>query len=216
LPENGWLKLDYVTAPPVQGFLIYVHLRKGYLLMSDPTTTAELLARIRQVQESAAKAVNETSAAQFFATNGAVWSAADYFKHLLLSVKPFVKALERSPEKLKAMLGQSSRPSRSYSEVVAAYKQRLAEGIRAEDFDAVVPTTFRVPDGTPDEKSYLVEVWNDAHERLYGALESWTEADLDSTQVPHPAIGMLNVREMLYFTLHHNTLHWNDMQQAGV
>jgi hypothetical protein len=181
--------------------------------LSEPRTKDAILANLGLLQETVARMVSGFPTQQFFTKTGDAWSAADYFKHMLLSLKPFVKGVERTPEKLKAMFGEASQPSRSYHEVNAAYMKRLAEGIRAEDYEAVTPATFRLPEGTSDEKSTLVEVWNDAHTRLFRVIDAWTEADLDTVQIPHPALGMVTVREMLYFTLLHNTLHSRDIQQ---
>ncbi len=60
-----------------------------------------------------------------------------------------------------------------------------------------------------------MQTWNESNQRLFDALQNWEEADLDRYQVPHPAIGPITMREMLFFTLHHNSLHWRDIQQAG-
>ena len=41
-------------------------------------------------------------------------------------------------------------------------------------------------------------------------VENWKESDLDKYVLPHPLLGKISLREMLYFTdfhiLHHNTL----------
>lgn len=42
---------------------------------------------------------------------------------------------------------------------------------------------------------------------LRGALEQWSEADLDRVRMPHPILGPLTVREMLFFTLYHDGHH---------
>lgn len=39
------------------------------------------------------------------------------------------------------------------------------------------------------------------------ALEGWSERDLDRIRMPHPILGMLTTREMLFFTLYHNRHH---------
>ena len=35
----------------------------------------------------------------------------------------------------------------------------------------------------------------------------WSEKKLDRYQAPHPALGKLTIREMLYFTIFHNVHH---------
>jgi hypothetical protein len=43
---------------------------------------------------------------------------------------------------------------------------------------------------------------------LARALEHWTEMDLDRCRLPHPLLGKITVREMLFFTLYHYEHHW--------
>jgi hypothetical protein len=102
-----------------------------------------------------------------------------------------------------------------YSNLVAAYQARLDQGIRAEDYDGVMPTTFRLPEGVDNLQAYLVGLWNEAHERLFAGLAAWSEADLDEVAILHPAMGTISVREMLYFTIFHNNLHWGDIRVAS-
>jgi len=178
-------------------------------------TKAEMAEQLRQVQQGVAESARALTPAQFHQHSGDAWAAADYLTHLILSVKPFAKAMSLPAERVVSLFGQSDRPSRTYAEVVALYDVRLAEGIRAEDNPPVVPTSYRFPDGIDDQQTYLVETWLEGNERLISALDQWDEADLDKYLLPHPAIGMITLREMLYFTIHHNHMHWRDIQQAG-
>jgi uncharacterized damage-inducible protein DinB len=38
-------------------------------------------------------------------------------------------------------------------------------------------------------------------------IDAWEEDQLDEAQLPHPIIGKITVREMLFFTIHHNLRH---------
>lgn len=183
--------------------------------MSDPQTKQEISEQLARIQEYVTADIRRMTEAQFCNGSAKSWSAADYLKHLLLSIKPMTKAMGFPAAVLEKQFDRSGRPSRTYAEVVSAYKKRLDEGIRAEDFDRVVPIFYRFPEGTTDEKAYLIDSWNETHQRLVAATEAWSEADLDSLQIPHPAVGMLTLREMLFFTIYHNTLHWHDMQHAA-
>jgi len=113
------------------------------------------------------------------------------------------------------MFGLSEQPSRSYSEVVAAYKKRLDEGIRAEDFSPVTPVTYRFPDGVTDTRGYLLQSWDESNAKLIDGAARRSEAELDRLQLPHPALGTITLREILFFTIFHNDLHWHDIQHAG-
>jgi hypothetical protein len=183
--------------------------------MSDPQTKQEIIEQLASVQTHVTTDIGRMSEAQFCNGSAESWSAADYLKHLLLSIKPMTKAMGFPAEVLEKQFDRSGRPSRTYAEVMSAYKKRLDEGIRAEDYDRVVPVFYRFPEGTTDERAYLVQSWNETHQRLITETQGWSEDDLDSLQMPHPAVGMITLREMLFFTIFHNTLHWHDMQHAA-
>jgi hypothetical protein len=174
-----------------------------------------IIEALQQTQVELSDTVQALSAEQFAAAQGESWAASGYLKHLILSNKPFVKGLNLPKEKLGAMFGESTSGSRSYDDLFAVYKGRLSEGIRAENFEKVTPDFYRLPEGITDEKAYFVDTWNETHERLYAALENWEESDLDRYQMPHPAIGNITIREMLYFTIFHNRLHLNDIREVS-
>lgn len=182
--------------------------------MHDPQTKADLVAQLAQVQQQISSSVAQMTPEQFNAGTAEEWSAAGYLKHLILSVKPLAKALQLPPERLREMFGTPDHPSRSYAEFTALYNQRLADGVRAEDMDRVVPTFYRFPEGVTDEKAYLLETWDESNRRLLDAVAQWDEGALDSYQLPHPALGMVTLREMLFFTVHHNMMHSRDIERV--
>jgi hypothetical protein len=182
--------------------------------MNSPYTKSEIADQLVRIQLGLTETIQSASDEQLSRGTTESWSAADYVKHLILSVKPFAKGLNLPPDQMRSMFGSPDRPSRDYDGVVAAYKARLAAGIRAEDYPAVTPVVYRMPEDAPSLREYLVETWNDSNDRLLSALNKWNEADLDVYQLPHPAVNLLTLREMLFFTIYHNTLHWNDARQA--
>jgi hypothetical protein len=183
--------------------------------MRDPQTKADLVEQLSRVHHTITGLIDGMSPAQFtYEANGA-WSAAGYLKHLILSVKPLAKAMALPPAQLQSMFGQPDRPSMSYAELVFTYHNGLARGIRAEDYPQITPVSYRMPEGVADEQQYLRDTWDDANQRLMAALEPWDEDALDTHQIPHPALNLLTLREMLFFTVYHNTLHGEDMRRAA-
>jgi uncharacterized damage-inducible protein DinB len=183
--------------------------------MSDPQNKGDIVEYIAEIQHGLTNDIARISYAQFNVGTAKSWSASDYLKHLLLSTKLVAKGMGLPADVLQSRFDLSGRNSRSYAEVVQAYKKRLDEGIRAEDFDRVVPTSYRFPEGITDERGYLVESWNETNQCLVNATQHWSEGELDTLQMPHAAIGTVTLREMLFFTIFHNTLHWHDIQHAG-
>jgi hypothetical protein len=181
----------------------------------DPQTKADLLEQLSRVHHSITDLIDGLSPIQFAREREDSWSAAGYLKHLILSVKPLAKALALPPAQLQSMFGQPDRPSMSYAELVSTYHTGLSKGIRAEDYPQITPASYRMPEGVTDEKQYLRDTWDDANNRLIAALEQWDDAALDTHQIPHPALNLLTLREMLFFTVYHNSLHGEDMRRAS-
>jgi hypothetical protein len=140
------------------------------------------------------------------------WCAAEYLLHLILSVRPTGKAVSFPPEKLTELFGEPDHASRSYDAFVALYQQALANGVRAQQAPGVMP---HLPEDVPDLKGHLLAEWDRYSRRLNEAVPNWSEAALDACGIPHPAVGMLTVREMLFFTVHHNRHHLGDIQTVA-
>lgn len=131
------------------------------------------------------------------------WSPAEHTLHLVTSVNAVAKGLTYPKWLIRLRFGKSP-GSGSYADLVATYQGRLAAGGRATG--RWVPPSD-VPEDREAGKSHLLERWQRAGKRLMDGLEGWTEKDLDRLCFPHPLIGKLTVREMLFFTRYHNLHH---------
>jgi len=126
------------------------------------------------------------------------WSPAQQGEHLVKSVRPVAMALGLPRFILPLLFGKANRPSRSYDELVAKYKGKLADGGRASSpyipgVATRVRTTCRRLDKTV--------------RRLNRRVERFSELQLDTLVLPHPLMGKLTLREMLYFTAYHAQHH---------
>ncbi len=98
--------------------------------------------------------------------------------------------------------------SRSYGDLVERYQAVLAHGGKAGRF---TPSPGRPPADLRSWQRGLVAECALGVAGLGRAVSSWSEADLDRCRLPHPLLGKLTVREMLFFTLYHYEHH-----RAGV
>jgi hypothetical protein len=174
-----------------------------------------IVAALNDVSQSVSADLAAMTPAQFEHSVPPEWSASGYLKHLLLSVKPFVRGLGVPKLVLAGMFGKSQHPPMTYQALTEDYQRRVNEGVRAEDFSDVTPNVFRMPADLPDAKAYLSAQWDKANAELVAALGHWTEDQLDQHQLPHPAIGAISVRSMLFFTVYHNRLHAQDIRRVG-
>ena len=60
---------------------------------------------------------------------------------------------------------------------------------------------------TTSDRSTILARLAQANDELQKAITRWSEADLDRYQLPHPLLGKLTVREMLFFTVYHQHHH---------
>jgi hypothetical protein len=138
---------------------------------------------------------------QFFAAlEGDKWSVAEHLQHLYLTARPVARVMG-GPRAFLAQFGQANQPSRSYEQLQAAYKNGLAAtGIKA-------PANMSARPDDLTDRAALVERYAQAHQAVADSLANWTEEELETCQIPHPAIGMLTAREMAYFTAFHVDHH---------
>lgn len=135
---------------------------------------------------------------QFFAPYGVKWSMALQLMHLTRSVKPLNQALSTSKLLLRIRFGRPKRKSMSYEGIVARYKE------------AEIPAVTGFEPTLPDEplRDVITDSFKKHHATLLRLLdEKWEDDNLDDYQVPHPAMGKLTIREMLYFMIHHLRHH---------
>jgi hypothetical protein len=137
---------------------------------------------------------------QFEATPNGKWSAGQNLDHLILAIKPLQLAYGLPKFALTILFGKTNRPSRTYDELVTKYKTKLAAGGKASK-------PFIPPKINFEKKDELIKKYNDQKQKLISKIEKQSEADLDKYILPHPLLGKVTLREMLYFTIHHNEHH---------
>jgi hypothetical protein len=141
---------------------------------------------------------------RFLAPIGDAWSPAENVRHLTKSIRAVNVGLRLPRWVLWFAFRRPSRPSRNYTEMRDIYLARLAEGVTAGRFS---PDARPAPTDPESERRRIMEYHRIAIEELVTRLLAWPDHALDRRNLPHPALGTLTVREMLYFTLYHNRHH---------
>lgn len=166
-------------------------------------TRDEILGKLDSVQAESAAYWSAFDAPVFFAKLGEAWSPAENVRHLVKSIRPVTKALRLPRIVLRVMFGKSRRESVTYDALVERYRGVLEAGGKAGKF---APS----PREEQDPAAWRAEILAqhaEANRALRAAIGRWSERALDSYQMPHPLLGKLTVREMLYFTLYHQLHH---------
>lgn len=134
------------------------------------------------------------------ASRNGKWTPAQHLEHILRGVRPVALAVRLPRWLLRWWFGKPNRPPRDYDAIVARYTEKLAAGGRA--FGVFVPPA--VP-ATKVER--IAGSLRKTVHSLTRCVDGWSEHDLDTVLLPHPLLGKLTVREMLYFTIYHVRHH---------
>ncbi|MGH7601660.1 MAG: DinB family protein, partial [bacterium] len=76
-----------------------------------------------------------------------------------------------------------------------------------------VPAVEEKPVDFEQAKQGVLRKWDEVSDRLMGILQRWDENSLDKYLLPHPLMGKLTIREMLFFTLYHDVHHVNNVRK---
>ncbi len=172
--------------------------------VSEPFTGEELARDFLAVSAWGTALWQSLALEDFFSAADGAWSPADHLRHLVKSNRPVARALELPRPVLLLRFGFTRRASRSYSALRDTYREALSAGLRAGRF---TPSPLPSARQTGAERTRAVEQWSDTLTALRLATRKWSEGALSRLRLPHPGLGLLTVREMLLFTLYHNTHH---------
>lgn len=132
-------------------------------------------------------------------TNGK-WTAGQQLDHLYRSVAAVKMALSLPKFIIKLIVGKANRPSKEYDVLVDKYKLKLGQGGSASGRYLPKPVE-------PGEKKHLADKLLRTINRICKKLDRYDEKELDFYILPHPLLGKLTLREMLYFTIYHAAHH---------
>jgi hypothetical protein len=136
------------------------------------------------------------------------WSTAQHLLHLMVSVKTATAAYALPKFLVRWIGGKPNRPSHTYDQLVAEYRQKLAEGIKLKSRYLPRP----VKPGT--KKDDLVNNWRQFTTIYLQALKkNWPDKKLDEYIVKHPVLGKITLRELCYFTIYNMDHHLQSVKK---
>lgn len=141
--------------------------------------------------------IRQSGGDAFYQKKDEKWSVAQNIQHLILSVKPLNFAFTL-PNFALLFFGKLNRDPRNYEEMVGKYHQKLVEG--------AVSTEQFTPKDEDSNKEEIMKQFRTVNDTFLKKIDEFSEQDLDKYLLPHPLLGKLTLREMLYFTIYH-TLH---------
>lgn len=165
--------------------------------MTKPELIKKLISNHQQFAAYISKLDDQDFA---FSLNNEKWSAGQQADHICRSLSP-LKMLLRFPKWLvRSVFKKANRPSKSYDQLIEKYLTRLDQGGRASGtfIPARKEQLNRIVLSRKIERDIL---------KLCQSLYKYNEQELDELVLPHPLLGKLTLREMMYFTIYHVEHH---------
>lgn len=172
-----------------------------------PQTANEIIAALEEAFAACTETMQSLSKEALHHAPEGKWTPAQNLDHLIKSTEPLAKGLKLPPLVFRGF-GKPNRPRRSYEELVARYKEKLAQG-------GVASSAYTASEKALDP-AVLLDRWQSTTADLLQIVsKKWTKEDkLDKYLLPHPLLGKLMVREMLFFTVHHTWHHIKAMSRT--
>lgn len=136
------------------------------------------------------------------------WSVAQNVEHINSILSRVNNYLSLPKETIESNFGLSNRESINRELFTEKYLQALANGTKA--------TAPFIPELNPKANiEELVEQGKNSLEAFISSLQNWSEEELEKYGCPHPALGKITVREMLYFIIFHTQHHHNTIKKRS-
>ena len=173
---------------------------------SDHLTRDELAAALSGAEVDVAEFFGSLTPDELVLRVESAWTAAEQLAHLNTVVSAVAKGFAVLRLLLRIRYGRSRSPVRSHAALRDDYRAILAAGGRAAG--PFVPARHDLaPAQIEAHRRSLLARWGRVNGRLQKALEPWNEKHLDTIRLPHPLLGKISAREMIYFTVYHSEHH---------
>ena len=160
----------------------------------------EIINKLQANHQNFVGFITNLSDADFTFSNNSKWTAGQQLDHICRGVKPLMQGFMLPKFVFGLLFGTAEKASLAYDDLVKKYQTILADGGKASG--RFIPKTIEISEKEKLKNNLLKSV-----ESLTKNLEKFSENDLDKYRLPHPLLGKLTVREMLYFTIYHVEHH---------
>jgi hypothetical protein len=135
---------------------------------------------------------------QFFSKPERGWSPLENIKHLNLAITVVAIFLRKELSILLLLFGRGT-SKLTIPEIIKNYNDKLNAGSGAGVFTPL----FSSVQIDPGKKEAEIKSLQSSIQTLIGVVCYWTDEEMDKTNILHPIMGIISVREMLYFNLYH-------------
>ncbi|MFK8005983.1 MAG: DinB family protein [Saprospiraceae bacterium] len=167
---------------------------------------SEIIQSLQASFDQVTACVTSTPDEIFYNKKDGKWSVAENFSHLIQSTKPLASVLKKNKLFLLAF-GVSFSGSDKFETLRSNYLLKLSQGLAPRNGGGFISKNVE-----STSKEIFLENWNLIGSKFPSRIDQWSENNLDRFKLPHPLLGKLTVREMLFFTVFHNEHHLRTMK----
>jgi DNA-directed RNA polymerase subunit L len=178
-------------------------------ILDQVQTLSEIQKGLADISQQLIDFSNQYTEEIYFAPFGEKWSMAGNLEHLILTNTAMSKTFSYPKEALAAQFGKAERPSLTGPEIIGKYLLVLGK------MKIKAPPAYSPQASTPQSKTVLLKMWDDVELAFQNNLKNWSDEDLDTYRIPHPAMGNLNLREMVLFAIYHTNHHLKAMKKIA-
>ena len=149
--------------------------------------------------------IDSLTESEFLQSTNGKWTAGQQLEHILKSIKTIAKIFGQKTV-IETQFGRIQRPTLSYETLIAQYQDLLDKGGKAPE--RYLPSTVGF-----DQKTDLITAVESKLAATIQYLDNYTESEMDTLTLPHPILGILSLREMLYLITYHVTHHHKQVQK---
>jgi len=128
------------------------------------------------------------------------WNAGQHLDHIIKSVSVLTKAFGIPRFILKSKFGVANRASRTPEALIEKYLEKLKTA-------KPTPSRFQPDIINFNAKEKAIKKLQKQVDKLCKITMKYSEGQLDVYILPHPLLGKLTLRELLYFTSYHVKHH---------
>lgn len=161
----------------------------------SPHTYKEICTQLQTSLQVFQEKMRDFSTEQLMLQTTQNWTCGQHIDHLNRSFEPLIVLL-KVPKFMLKVFGKPSRNSLAFHEIRDEYLKIISKNI--------VPTLrFSPRQVSANQKWELLAELEYHKAELMETLEKWSDVDLDKYMIPHPFMGKLTIREMLFFMICH-------------
>lgn len=174
------------------------HLDKFHIINSTESVVEDILRFCKSMDD------------EFFFKGNGKWSPAENLEHLRLSFYKSWQGLFIPKFISRIIFKKPQSTSLPYEVLQEKYEQLLSNGAKA--------TKEYIPDFSKKKrtKDQVIEEFRSTFNRYLNEVRYyWEEKTMESYQFPHPLLGLITARELMYFNLFHCWHHFRILRRRN-